>query len=233
MRGTTAGCIFPAMNSIGKRIALARELRGWNQSELAREMNVTPQSVQAWESGKNVPRPQKMTRLAEVLGVRVGELVSDDAIEGEFHRVAPQLESNIEPGPPITSPYRAIKILGTAQMGTEGYWYALEEADGVVDVYSRDGGAYALRLKGNSMAPAIKNGWIAVIEPNNQFMPGEYVMVRLVDGECMLKELLYANDVEVSLASANDAYDRRTIPIEQVEHIHSVGAIVAPSKVRV
>lgn len=137
-----------------------------------------------------------------------------------------------EPGPPITSPWRSIKIVGTAQMGSEGYWHALDVADGYVDVPSRDPGAYALRLKGNSMAPAIKSGWVAVIEPNGQLIPGEYVMVRLVDEECMLKELLYVNDEEVSLASVNDAYDRRTIPIEQVAQIHHVGAVCPPSKIR-
>lgn len=230
---TTGGCIVSGMNSIGKRIAFLRELKGWNQSELAREMKVTPQSVQAWEAGKNVPRQQKMTRLAEVLGVSVGELMSDDAIEGDFQRITGQLESNVEQGPPIVSPYRAIPIVGTAQMGAEGYWYALDEGEGAVDVPSKDPGAYALRLRGDSMAPAIRSGWIAVCEPNGRLVPGEYVMIRLVDGECMLKELLYANDEEVSVMSLNPAYSRRTIPMEQIEQMHYVGHIVAPSKVRV
>lgn len=231
---TTSGCIFVGMNTLGKRIAFLREKKGWNQSELAREMDVTPQSVQAWEAGKNVPRQQKMTKLAGLLGVSVGELMNDDVIEGEFERItAARIESNVEQGPPIVSPYRAIPIVGTAQMGAEGYWYALDEGEGVVDVPSKDPGAYALRLRGDSMAPAIRSGWIAVCEPNGRLVPGEYVMIRLVDGECMLKELLYANDEEVSVMSLNPAYSRRTIPMEQIEQMHYVGHIVAPSKVRV
>ncbi len=118
-------------------------------------------------------------------------------------------------------------------MGTEGYWYQLDAADGYVEFPSKDPGAYALRLKGNSMAPAIKNGWVAVIEPNGQLIPGEYVMVRLHNDECMVKELLYVNDEEISLASVNDAYDRRTIPVEEIAQIHYVGAVCPPSKVRV
>jgi phage repressor protein C with HTH and peptisase S24 domain len=220
------------MNTLGKRIAFLRELKGWNQSELAREMKVTPQSVQAWEAGKNVPRQQKMTRLAEVLGVSVGELMSDDAIDGEFQRITGQLESNVEQGPPIVSPYRAIPIVGTAQMGADGYWYALEEADGTVDAYSRDASAYALRLKGDSMEPAIHSGWVAVIEPDRDYFPGEYVMVRTTEGESMLKRLLYSNEAEVSLLSVN-GHTIRNIPTEQIEHIHSVGAIVPPSRARV
>lgn len=229
---TTGGCIVSGMNSIGKRIAFLRELKGWNQSELAREMGVTPQSVQAWEAGKNVPRQQKMQKLAAVLGATVGELMSDNAIEGDFQRITGHLESNVEQGPPIVSPYRAIPIVGTAQMGAEGYWYALEEADGTVDAYSRDASAYALRLKGDSMEPAIHSGWVAVIEPDRDYFPGEYVMVRTTEGESMLKRLLYCNEAEVSLLSVN-GHAIRNIPTEQIEHIHSVGAIVPPSRARV
>lgn len=229
---TTGGCIVSGMNSIGKRIAFLRENKGWNQSELAREMGVTPQSVQAWEAGKNVPRQQKMKKLAGLLGVTVGELMNDDFIEGDFQRITGQLESNVEQGPPIVSPYRAIPIVGTAQMGAEGYWYALEEADGTVDAYSRDASAYALRLKGDSMEPAIHSGWVAVIEPDRDYFPGEYVMVRTTEGESMLKRLLYCNEAEVSLLSVN-GHAIRNIPTEQIEHIHSVGAIVPPSRARV
>ena len=221
---TTVGCIVRGMNTAGKRIAIAREEGGWNQSELARALKVTPQSVQAWESGKNTPRPKKMAEIAAVLGRSVGYLMGDiDASE----------LSNVEPGPPITSPYREVKIVGTAQMGAEGYWHALDDGEGFVDVPSKDPGAYALRLRGDSMAPAIRSGWIAVCEPNGRLVPGEYVMIRLVDGESMLKELLYANDVEVSVMSLNPAYSRRTIPVEEIEQMHYVGHIVAPSKVRV
>ncbi len=34
------------MNTLGKRIAIAREKLGLNQSELARQIDVTPQAVQ-------------------------------------------------------------------------------------------------------------------------------------------------------------------------------------------
>ena len=118
-------------------------------------------------------------------------------------------------------------------MGAEGYWHALNEGDGVVDVPSRDPGAYALRLKGDSMAPAIRSGWIAVCEPNGRLVPGEYVMIRLRDGESMLKLLSYANDIEVGVLSVNPAYDMRTIAFDDIEQIHFVGAIVPPSKVRI
>lgn len=47
-----------------------RLLRGWNQSELAKRIGISPQSVQAWESHDTTPRARIIPRVAEVLGVQ-------------------------------------------------------------------------------------------------------------------------------------------------------------------
>ncbi|MNJ38693.1 LexA repressor [compost metagenome] len=143
-----------------------------------------------------------------------------------------EIESNVEQGPPIISPTRRIEIVGTAQLGNDGYWVGLDVAEGWVETWSRDEDAYALRLKGDSMAPAIRSGWIAVCEPNHRLVPGEYVMVTTTDGQSMVKELLFENEESVNLASVNSAYgERRVIAWSDIEKIHYVGNILAPSKV--
>lgn len=192
-----------------------------SQERLAEQLGFTQGAIGHWLTGRREPKLEVINKMLEAVGLQPLTVREDDSGD------------NVEPGPDITSPYRSIKIVGTAQMGAEGYWHALDDGDGVVDVPTKDPGAYALRLRGDSMAPAIRSGWIAVCEPNARLVPGEYVMIRLVDGESMLKELLYANDVEVSVMSLNAAYGRRTIPVEQIEQIHYVGHILAPSKVRV
>ena len=54
------------------RIRELRERRGISQSELARRMGVKHPSVVQWETGKAMPA--KLPKLAEVLGVEIGEL---------------------------------------------------------------------------------------------------------------------------------------------------------------
>lgn len=212
---------------------------GLTQSELAKRIGVSKTTITFWKTGVNKLSGENLMALAKALRCSARWLATGEGspVPESLSLDKPWLDmddaSNVEQGPPIVSPYRAIPIVGTAQMGAEGYWYALDEGEGAVDVPSKDPGAYALRLRGDSMAPAIRSGWIAVCEPNGRLVPGEYVMIRLVDGECMLKELLYANDEEVSVMSLNPAYSRRTIPMEQIEQMHYVGHIVAPSKVRV
>ncbi|KQQ62948.1 hypothetical protein ASF66_00920 [Pseudomonas sp. Leaf129] len=83
MLPTTGGCTVLIMRTIGKRIAAAREKAGLNQSELARALKVTPQSVQAWESDKNIPRPKKLESLAIVLGVSITHLVESEGVSGD------------------------------------------------------------------------------------------------------------------------------------------------------
>jgi phage repressor protein C with HTH and peptisase S24 domain len=139
--------------------------------------------------------------------------------------------SNVEQGPPITSNTRRIEIMGTAQLGDGGYWEGLDAAEGWVETYSRDEQAYALRLKGDSMAPAIRDGWVAVCEPGHRLVPGEYVKITLVDGRSMVKELLFENTEGISVMSVNSAHGRHTFQWAEIKDIHYVGAILPPSKI--
>lgn len=166
-------------------------------------------------------------RIEQVEGLERGWM---DSVHGQLVE-----QSNVGQPIPITSPFRQIPIVGTAQLGAEGYWTALSPSEGHINFPTQDKDAYALRLRGDSMSPAIRSGWVAIIEPNGDLVPGEYVYIKLHgvhdEGESMVKELLRADDYEVSLMSVNDAFGRRSIPWEQIQHCYPVGAIVPPSKI--
>lgn len=53
---------------LADRIRQARERHGWNQSELARALGVSPQTVQQWEKGGGV-RQDRLEELARALVV--------------------------------------------------------------------------------------------------------------------------------------------------------------------
>ncbi len=146
---------------------------------------------------------------------------------------APRIEhaAEFEEAPQI-SRWRTVDIKGTAQLGDNGFWCELEHSEGRVDVITTDPDAYALRVKGDSMTPAIRNGWVVWCEPNRELVSGEYVMVKTVAGECMVKELLFHNNEQISLMSINDQYQRLNLPVDQIEKAHYVGGIVPPSKIK-
>ena len=206
------------------RIKAARAHANLTQGQLATRVGMDQTSISNLERGKS-QGTSYIAQIASACGVSALWLA-----EGTGSMLSS--ETNVIPGPPIISPTRRIEIVGTAQLGNDGYWIGLDVAEGWVETWSRDEDAYALRLKGDSMAPAIRSGWIAVCEPNHRLVPGEYVMVTTTDGQSMVKELLFENEEGVNLASVNSAYgERRVIAWADIENIHYVGNILAPSKV--
>lgn len=51
-----------------KRIAEVLAEKGWNKSQLARELGISVQAVQHWAKGGSRPSGQNLTKLAEVSG---------------------------------------------------------------------------------------------------------------------------------------------------------------------
>lgn len=123
--------------------------------------------------------------------------------------------------------------MGTARMGEDGFYDEISgipgAGDGHIDIATTDPNAYGLRVRGNSMAPAIRDGWYVLIEPNSAVVAGEYVLVKLRDGRKMVKELLYMRSDSIEVLSVNGG-QRLTVYREEMEAIQAVAAVVSPSK---
>jgi transcriptional regulator with XRE-family HTH domain len=130
------------MNTLGKRIAIAREKLGLNQSELARQLDVTPQAVQKWEMDGSKPRDKAIDLLILALGVSKQWLLLGD-------ESASSLDVHLKP--------HQIPIVGIAQLGDGGYWEEFEQPSGFIQWYSDDSQAYAVQGNGDSMYPRICN----------------------------------------------------------------------------
>lgn len=138
----------------------------------------------------------------------------------------------VRPGPSLTTPFRWAHIKGIAQLKQDGSWDELAPMTGWVETTSADISLYSVRVKGDALAPAIRNGWVVWCEPHHPLVPGEYVLVKLKSGESLIKELLYENAEEISLMSVNDSYGRMTLQRAEIDLIHYIGGIVPPSKIK-
>lgn len=137
---------------------------------------------------------------------------------------------------PLTDPPNFVPVVGMAKLGDNGYYEEISsspgEGDGTVDAFSDDPGAYALRVRGDSMFPAIRDGWYVVVEPHGRPTPGEYVLVKLKDGQKMVKELIMERPDSITVVSVNGD-TRRTILREEIDShygLQPVSAILSPSK---
>lgn len=126
-----------------------------------------------------------------------------------------------------------IAVAGQARLGENGWYEEIQTlgADGFVEAHSSDREAYALRVKGDSMFPAIRDGWYVVVEPNSPAKAGEYVAIALADGRKMVKEFLFAKPDGVAVQSVNGG-GRLTLSNEEILTVHAVSSVLMPSKHR-
>lgn len=66
--GTLLLAVSLEPHEIGRRIAAARQNKGWTQLTFAIEANISPSTVARWEAGK-LPPVRELMRIADVLGV--------------------------------------------------------------------------------------------------------------------------------------------------------------------
>ena len=149
------------------------------------------------------------------------------------------LSSSADPQPEYAgttkSNVRRVVIVGTARLaeGEEGFYEEISSVpgagDGHIDVATGDPNAYGLRMRGNSMFPSIRDGWYVLIEPNARPAVGEYVLVKLRNGQKMVKELLIQRPDSIEVMSVNGSH-RHVYYREELESIQAVAAVVPPSK---
>ena len=63
---------------LGRRIQAAREQRRLTQAKLAAELGVTDNAVTQWETGRAVPRAERLEKIASSLGVMVTWLLTGE-----------------------------------------------------------------------------------------------------------------------------------------------------------
>lgn len=145
-----------------------------------------------------------------------------------------QLDGASEPdAPDYVNEGPSVPVIGTAQLGDDGFWYELQypvgQGEGFVRYPARDPNTYALRVKGDSMWPRIRPGEFVVIEPNHELVFGEEVMVQTTNGRSMIKILVSRRNGLVELHSINGAHKPITLEESEIAKIHYVGGIIKAS----
>lgn len=240
--------------SLARSLRLLRMARGMTLPELASQAGLVVSHLESIEGGAD-PSNEERHALAAVFDLS-GEELSQRAVMSldEARRLLDVAQSRVHNGTgqhqgahvagdqdleyigPITKEPRRIPVVGIAQLGENGYYDELEfpvgHGDGYLVHHSRDTQAYALKVRGDSMTPAIRNGWYVLVEPNSPPRPGEYVALMLADGRKMAKELLFQHrDGGVEVMSVNGNL-RLSFSATEVEKIHPIVGVFPPSQVR-
>ena len=225
------------MNTLADRLKQEMARCGLTQQQLADKAEMAQASVYKLVSGK-AQESRKISRLASALGVNTDWLATGKGPKYKTIDISTTLpglqgDASIEPNASYAlalGEFSEVPVVGTAQLGDNGHWSELEypvgHGDGHITYPTRDRNAYALRCRGDSMKPRIKDGEFVVVEPNSEAIPGDEILLKTHDGRVMVKTLLYNRDGKVHVMSVNEAHPPQSFDLTEVDKIHPVAAIV-------
>jgi len=214
--------------SYGERLEAAMRHAGISRTALANAMGISAQAVfGVIKGGTRAMTAENNFKAAETLGVSALWLATG---KGQMVDGDPQPEFAGHP-----RKARRVPVVGTAKMGEDGFFDEFSEmpgaGDGHIEIATEDPNAYCLRVKGQSMFPAIRDNWYVLIEPNGTPREGEYVLLKLLDGRKMVKELLFRRGNAIEVMSVNGG-ERLSFELSELDGMQPVGAVVSPSKWR-
>lgn len=169
------------------KIRFYRKLRGISQEALADKLGYKSfTTIQKWEDGTSSPPIGTVKKVADILGVTIEELTSDDN-----HSVDPDLTGISNISFPASRP---IPILGDICAG-EGTWCE-ENFEGHFFIDSSVKADFCVRVRGDSMIDAgIRDGDLAFIKKTYDYKDGNIYAVRInSDCEAVLKKVFWQDD---------------------------------------
>ena len=162
---------------IAIRIKNARINAGFTQKEVADRLGMTYQAISNYERGKNRIEVSILSKLCELYGVTVPEILHEDT-KSEVANVEKLGEFN---------PTHKIPILGRISAGLP--LYAEENIEGYTYTELNSGAEYfALRVKGDSMTAArIFEGDIIIVRRQDIVENGSIAVVLVDDHDATVK----------------------------------------------
>jgi len=211
-------------NSIGQRIREARLAKSLEQARLAAKLDIATRTLQRWEKGEQIPAGNFLMKIAKRTDVSSHWLLTG---EGEMY-VRDHPAPNVIPLP--TGRYKKIQLvslplLSSVPGGAPNLSFHPDYVERYISVDDvSDNQAFALEVRGNSMAPRIEDGDIIVVSPKLDIRNGDVCVVRVSDEDTVKKikieeQLLY-------LIPLNPDYEPMTVKKKDVTFMWKVIKVI-------
>ncbi len=203
------------VSTFQERFAELLDERPESDTELAKKLMVSKQTVSAWRTGVRSPKINTAASIARAFGVNVDWLFGYDVKkEASEYRLPDGLT------PVASMPMYRTPLIGSTAAGApindpeswEEYIDSPVKAD------------YALRVKGDSMEPLYLDGDIVYIRETPEVYDGKVAVV-LVDDSVTLKYVYHIQD-GLQLVSQNRAYQPMNVTWPEYDTIRVLGVPV-------
>jgi repressor LexA len=211
--------------TIGERLRTARENKEMDQATLAAKVGVVTRTLQRWEKGEQVPDGLAITRIAKVTAVQPTWLLTG---EGEMYAPPPGRPENIFPLP-LQNRHRSrlvdLPLVSSVPAGKVSTIFHPDHVDTYVTVDDvKDPGAFALKVKGNSMAPRIEDGDVVIVSPQQEPRNGDICVIRVSD-EDTLKKVKFEGTY-IHLIPLNPDFEPLTVKRKDVNFVWKVVKLI-------
>lgn len=180
-------------------------LHNMNNVELSRALNVSESTVGKWLLKKSIPRMGIIEKIALLFNIEKSDLMEN---------------KNPDPFGLATSKSIRIPILGSIVAGTP--LEAITDIEGYEEITPRmaaQGSHFALRVRGDSMAPDIKDGDVVIVRKQSDVDTGDIAIVLVNGCDATIKQIK-KTDTGIMLIGFNvEVYPPHFYTIEEVEHL--------------
>ena len=188
------------------------------QKDLAEAINVKPQVISDWKSGKTKSYTKYIDQIASFFGVSVDYLLGKSPVRHNTMEILRTDSSSYVPVPVVGS----VAAGYTALAETDIIGYELVDSSLLTDGYE-----YAwLKVKGDSMTPLILEGDLVLIRLQEEVDSGDLAVVIVDEEDGVIKRVQYSTN-KVALVSENaDKYPPRVFSGKDVNRLRIWGKAV-------
>lgn len=161
--------------SFGERMKARRKELHITQREMADRLGVASPTVSLYETNAREPSIDTIKKIAKILNVKVAALMGDVDIAPAAGIKIPILGSVVA-GIPISA---VTDILGYEEISPK---------------MAGEGQFFALRVKGDSMLPWLRDGDIAIIKQQSDVESGDVAVVLINGDEATIKQIKKSQD---------------------------------------
>lgn len=170
------------------------------QSEIAKRINVSPQTFNTWIQGKAIPRMGKIQLLADYFKIEKSDLIEE--------------KSNITISQGIKIP-----VLGSVPADVP--ITAVEDIldyEEIPQLWANQGKFFALKIKGDSMEPRMQSGDVVIVRQQSSADSGDTVIVLINGDEATCKKLEKTSN-GIMLISTNTKYSPMFFSHEEINEL--------------
>lgn len=121
-------------------------------------------------------------------------------------------------------------LIGSAIIDHQHQLSIINNKKGKLMLLSVDKEAYAFQFLGHNANQMLNNGWGLVVEPNTPLEPDEFVLIRLVSGEILLRTLVF-RDEQTLLVRHPVTGEQKALLTAQIDKAEYCYVGVPPSKI--